>query len=97
MLVLTMCTYGVHGKIDIKGELGSGENKLSLPYENTSNPFKGDKGLGPSMPGVHVGAGLEISRFQVGVGTQFGLGNMLRSDKASQKNQTFFVTAGYRF
>lgn len=54
--------------------------------------------------GAQVGAGVEYNRFQVGVGTQFGIGD-IRSQKVKDamkggdalRNSNFFVTVGYRF
>ena len=65
---------------------------------NSTNLFAEDGGIyKPFDWGFQLGAGVEFNRFLVGVGTQFGLGNISRFDNVSVKNSDFFVTVGYRF
>jgi hypothetical protein len=47
--------------------------------------------------GVGVGFGVEVSKFTVGVGYQYGLANLTSIDKASLKLGTFNLSVGYFF
>lgn len=85
---------GVAGKAN--GKLG----KLNVDVDK--NPF--DKnGYNRLDWGAQVGAGVEYNRFQVGVGTQFGIGDIRNADLKkldegkALRNSDFFVTVGYRF
>lgn len=85
--------YGIHSNSTDKVNILGINGKL----ENDKNLFAGKNGLKPFDAGLQVGAGLEFSRVQVGVGTQLGLVNMTRKENSSQTNSTFFVSLGYRF
>lgn len=69
--------------------------------EQTTNLFKKDaSGKSPRKPfdaGLQIGAGVEYSRVQLGLGYQLGLVNMSNSDNVKMTNSSFFVTVGYRF
>lgn len=86
--------FGVNSSAS--SEVTSGDKEI-VDSSSSKNLFKGDKGLKSFDAGIQVGAGVEYRRVQLGVGTQFGLVDMDRSDNFSLKNQTFFVTLGYRF
>lgn len=67
-------------------------------------PFDKDNGIYNRLDwGAQVGAGVEYNHFQVGVGTQFGIGDLRnetlkKADKEKAlRNSNFFVTVGYRF
>jgi hypothetical protein len=47
--------------------------------------------------GAGVGFGIEVSKFTVGVGYQYGLANLTKIDKASFKLGTFNLSAAYFF
>lgn len=95
---------GVGGKTTLEGKV----NILGFEGKGTTNkdikPFDQDNGFLNRLDwGAQVGAGVEYNRFQVGVGTQFGIGDIRNdnwkngnADKAI-RNSNFFVTAGYRF
>lgn len=86
--------FGVNSNINTSGKLGSIQGEANTGKEL----FKGDNSVyKPFDAGIQVGAGVEYRRVQLGVGTQFGLVNMARTDNINVKNQTFFVTLGYRF
>ena len=87
--------------IGVAGKSNGKVGKLSLDVDK--NPFDKDNGILNRIDwGAQVGAGVEYNHFQVGVGTQFGIGD-IRNDnwkKANDKairNSNFFVTVGYRF
>lgn len=89
---------GVGGNMNLNAKIfgieGKGEREL--------NAF-GDDGLYKRLDwGAQVGAGVEFNRFQLGIGTQFGFGDLRNSNikLESTKDLTssnFFVTVGYRF
>jgi hypothetical protein len=47
--------------------------------------------------GLGVGFGVEVSKFTVGVGYQYGLANLTGIDNASEKLGTFNLSVGYFF
>lgn len=91
---------GVGGKTTAEGKFFGLSGKTS----DDLKPFDADNGFLNRLDwGAQVGAGVEYNRFQVGVGTQFGIGD-IRNDnwkKANEdkaiRNSNFFVTVGYRF
>ena len=92
---------GVGGKVTGEGKLFGLEGKTAKDIK----PFDKDNGVYNRLDwGAQVGAGVEYNHFQVGVGTQFGIGD-LRSQKVKDamkdgkalRNSDFFVTVGYRF
>lgn len=91
---------GVGGKVTGKGKIFGLEGKS----EKDIKPFDKDNGMLNRLDwGAQVGAGVEYNHFQVGVGTQFGIGD-IRNDKWKKanedkaiRNSNFFVTVGYRF
>lgn len=88
----------LEGKVNIFGFEGKGTTDKDI------KPFDQDNGFLNRLDwGAQVGAGVEYNRFQIGVGTQFGIGDIRNdnwkngnADKAI-RNSNFFVTAGYRF
>ena len=91
---------GVGGKTTMEGKFFGFDGKSDKDIK----PFDQDNGFLNRLDwGAQVGAGVEYNRFQVGVGTQFGIGD-IRNDnwkKANEdkaiRNSNFFVTLGYRF
>lgn len=100
--------YGVGGKVSSSGE--------GVDASVGFNPFKkkkfGDKEFSLANAfdaGLQVGAGLEYSRFLVGVSAQYGLTNVygkngveamkdnLQDSSKGNSNIGFFATVGYRF
>ena len=80
-------TYGVETKKnDYKIKFGNGTPDEDTTY--VDNAF--DFGLG-------IGAGLQFSNIQVGVGYNLGLANMTDEDKVSAKNKGFALTVSYLF
>lgn len=87
--------------IGVAGKANGKVGKLSLDVDK--NPFDKDGLYNRLDWGAQVGAGVEYNRFQVGVGTQFGIGDIRNADlkkldeKKAWRNSNFFVTVGYRF
>ena len=80
-------TYGGETKKDdYKIKFGSGTPDEDTTY--VDNAF--DFGLG-------IGAGLQFSNIQVGLGYNLGLANMTDEDKSSSKNNGFALTVTYLF
>lgn len=97
-------SYGFLGKITSSGEVKSGDYAIGgkiLDGNHNTNPFKKDKNgnslYNPFDWGFQVGAGLEISRFMVGVNVQYGLMDLSKHLDKSQSNTSFAATVGYRF
>lgn len=89
---------GVGGRSKLTGKLGSLEGSTDKEIK----PFDENGGFNRLDWGAQVGAGVEYNRFQVGVGTQFGIGDIRNSkiktdDSKAVRNSNFFVTVGYRF
>ena len=91
---------GVGGKTNTQGKIFGFEGKTAKDI----NPFDKDKGSLSRLDwGAQVGAGVEYSHFQVGVGTQFGIGDIRNEnwkksgEEKAIRNSNFFVTVGYRF
>lgn len=97
--------YGIGGKV-----------QLPLVGEKDFNPFKKHEFFGKEYSfansfdaGLQVGAGIEVSRFMVGVSAQYGLTNVigkndndalknnLKDKDSGNRNTSFFATVGYRF
>jgi hypothetical protein len=103
-------SYGVGGKLAFDTALGSGESNSDFnPFSETVKLGGTEFGLNRFDWGAQVGAGVEWNRLQLGVGTQFGLMDIRKSqnDENSEanattnedalRNNTFFVMVGYRF
>ncbi|MDO4695536.1 porin family protein [Porphyromonas sp.] len=91
--------YGISTNQKISGKI---EGFIEIDRKPKGNLFKeGGKDnkavYNPFDMGVQIGAGIEISRFMVGVGTQYGLLNIEKEGKGSSKNISFFGSVGYRF
>lgn len=90
---------GVGGNTKLNGKLFGLEGKT----DKDTKPFDKDGGFNRLDWGAQVGAGVEYNHFQVGVGTQFGIGDIRNADlkkldeKKALRNSNFFVTVGYRF
>ncbi len=91
---------GVGGKVTGEGKFFGLAGKTGKDIK----PFDKDKGIYNRLDwGAQVGAGVEYNHFQVGVGTQFGIGDLRNETlkKANEgkalRNSNFFVTVGYRF
>lgn len=86
--------FGISGKeTDATKEFG---------LELKQNLFEKQKGADKAAfkrfdLGLHVGAGVEIHRFMLGVGTQYGLLNISNNKDHKASNVSFFTTLGYRF
>ena len=91
---------GVGGKTTMEGKFFGFDGKSDKDIK----PFDQDNGFLNRLDwGAQVGAGVEYNHLQLGVGTQFGIGD-IRNDnwkKANEdkaiRNSNFFVTLGYRF
>jgi hypothetical protein len=90
--------YIVSAKEKIKGTVEDEGIKFDI-NEDTDlfDKEKSDLELKHLDLGVGVGFGVEISKFTVGVGSQYGLANLTSRDKASFKLGTFNLSVGYFF
>lgn len=90
--------YGIGGKVSGEAFGIKGEIKDANPFKKTKLGDKEYSAANAFDAGLQIGAGIEYSRFLVGVGAQYGLTKVFNNaldDKS--KNVGFFVSAGYRF
>ena len=80
------------------------ENIIGVDLQTKANLFKtgrtgsGDPVYKPFDYGVQVGAGVEMNKIMLGVGTQYGLTKVYKdSDNGNRKNISFYASVGYRF
>lgn len=90
--------FGIGGNTKVSGEAEG----ISGNFNVKEDPF-GDKGFLKRFDwGAQVGAGVEYGKIQLGLGTQFGFGDLAKSDAKVSGDKAvttsdFFVTLGYRF
>ena len=90
--------FGVGSSRTITNTTSTIATDPSTNTDRSETNLFGDNGIyKPFDWGIQLGAGVEFHRVLVGVGTQFGLGNISKSDNVKINNSDFFVTVGYRF
>ncbi len=81
--------YAISGKYKSEEDGEKSDQKIKFGSDNDKvNPF--DFGLG-------LGAGVQFSNFQVGLGYNFGLTNLSNIDKQKMKNNGLALTVTYMF
>lgn len=76
------------------------ESIITDPKKTTdskSTDLFGENGYNRFDWGAQLGAGIEYRNVLLGVGTQFGIGNLSKVKDVTIRNSDFFVTLGYRF
>jgi len=83
--------YGVGGKT--KGKVSIGDNSLASKGVDVF----GDDGFKPFDAGLGLGVGAEFGSFLVDLGWDMGLVNITRSDNVTVKNQSAYLSIGFKF
>lgn len=96
--------FGPYLAYGLSAKESHSENIFGIELKPNSNLFKTGRG-GSGDPifksfdyGVQVGAGVEMNKVMIGVGTQYGLTSIYKNDKdGKNKNISFYASVGYRF
>lgn len=80
---------GVAGNSTTKTSILGNESKKKKPIDWSGNDFN------RTDYGVSLGLGVQISSFDLGVGYQFGLANLLdTNNELKQQNRLFYISLG---
>jgi hypothetical protein len=83
--------YGVGGKSNVKLSISD------KSVESKGVDVFGDNGFKPFDAGLGLGVGAELGSFLVDLGWDMGLVNIARSDNATLKNQSAYLSVGFKF
>ena len=90
--------YGVAGKVKLSGNLGgySGKTDYNV-FEDVEDGEGQGNGLKRFDAGLGLGVGAEFGRILVDLGWDMGLVNISQSDNNKIKNQSGYLSVGYKF
>lgn len=90
--------YGIAGKVKLSGNLAgyTGETDYNIFEDIKSGEGQGN-GLKRFDAGLGLGVGAELGRIVLDLGWDMGLVNISQSDNNKIKNQTGYLSVGYKF